>query len=1061
MKGMTNLLELLRIAAQRSPHQQAFQFLSEKDCQAISYLELDQKARALAALLQQHDCCGERAMLLLPPSLDYIVALFGCLYAGIVPVPAYPPKRNHHGQRLEAILLNAQAKFILTHEIFAPHCPEANFILELDTLNFDSQCADQYKHHSAQENDLAFLQYTSGSTHTPKGVMVNQKNIINNLELIVNYFGKDCQRACSWLPLYHDLGLIGGVFMPVYLQIPATLMSPTYFLQSPFRWLEVLSKEKSSITAAPNFAYDLCVDKVLPLELETLDLSHLHYALNGAEPIRHETLRRFYEKFSSVGFSANAVRPVYGLAEVTLMASVTTEQNWQEPLLVSKKNLAEKKINDLPDEFSPKIALVSSGQCVRDHEICIVNPENQQLLSEKEIGEIWIFGPSVAQGYWNQDDLTQSIFRAQLSEKPNKFYLRTGDLGFLVNGELYVTGRLKDLLIIHGVNHYPHDIELTIMQSHPALQTHATAVFSVEEDNHEKLIIMQEIARSHLSSFNAEEVVKIIRSVVLAEHGLVVHSILLLKPYALSKTSSGKIQRWACKEAYLSQNTSTVYQWRAEKALIAEELLPNAKIDLQQWLTQWMATRFKVNIGQITLETSLAEFGLDSIAAAELAADMQRDLQKNIDPVMLLESSTLGNLIQGLLNPNKVKAIEKVTTIQYGKIEKNSELIKSSKHPLEDLAKKIYFLTTENVSKNTIAINEKLYINYAGYNYLGLSGESAITEAAIAAIKEYGTSVSASRIASGQKPLHAQLEKSIARLIGAEDCVVYSSGHATNISVITHLFGVKDLIVHDALCHNSILQGAVFSGADRIAFPHNDYQALRNILMLNRESYNRVLIVSEGVFSMDGDIPDVPMLIKIKNEFDAFLMLDEAHSIGTIGATGTGIREYFNLDPKEVDIWMGTLSKAFASCGGYIAGSAELIDHLKYNAAGFVYSAGISPANTAASYAAIQLMQSEPWRVLQLQQRQNLLLTLLQNQGINTGNSKDTPVIPVITGDEQGAVELSLVLQQQGIYAIPIMFPAVEKGLARVRLFVNCLHTEEQIRYTVNVIQKSYTQIPV
>lgn len=1068
MRGHTNLLEILVYYAEASPAKIAYQFICEKGCQTITYKELDTKAKALAALLQQYPSRGERAMLLLPPGLDYIIALFGCLYAGMIAVPAYPPRRNRHSERMSAIVEDAQAKFILTHQIFLNECPYTPYQFVLDTL--DESLAEEYRPVSVNTDDLAFLQYTSGSTSTPKGVMVSHRNALTNLEVIASYFSKDCVKMCCWLPPYHDLGLIGGIFYPLFLNASVTLMSPTYFLQSPLRWLEIMSREKTSITAAPNFAYDYCVKKISPEQIQTLDLSNWHYALNGSEPICFETIQRFCKTFAPAGFSPRAMRPVYGLAEATLIVSAASQQKWEKPLIVSKSALEQKKIVPVTAHHSEAaVSLISCGEIPPVYDIRIVEPQTLQMLPEDEIGEVWVSGPSIAQGYYGNPELSKATFQAKLPSLSENNYLRTGDLGFLHQGELYIAGRSKDLIIIRGLNHYPHDIELTVMQCHPSLQPYATAAFTVEHNGEEQLIVMQEIARIHLARFDADVIINAIRSSVLSEHGLQVQGIALLKTHAMPKTSSGKIQRFACREAYITNNVPIVANWKkTEKQdlylMNAEPILKNSVMltaeDIREWMQLWLVNRFKVSANNIELNSTLAEFGLDSIAAAELAADLQNWLNKPVDPMAMLEQRSLADLIQFLMAPITISKTgnntsDNVNCVAFPCASRTHSLVTQSKHPLEDVAKNIYFVTTESVSQNTTIIDEKQYINYAGYNYLGMSGDPFVTDAAIKAIKEYGTSVSASRIASGQKPLHAQLEKGIANLIGVENCLVYSSGHATNVSVITHLFGPRDLIVHDVLCHNSILQGAIFSGAARIAFPHNDYVALEKILETHREQYKKVLIVSEGIFSMDGDIPDVLRLIALKARFETFLMLDEAHSIGTLGKTGGGIREYFDLDPKKVDIWMGTLSKAFASCGGYIAGSSELIEHLKYNAAGFVYSAGISPANTAAALAALQLMKQQPERVTTLQKRHTLLLSLLKNAGIPTGNSNNTPIIPIVTGDEQAAIELSLSLKAHNIYAVPIVYPAVEKGLARVRLFINCLHTEEQLYYTVQTIKET------
>jgi 8-amino-7-oxononanoate synthase len=330
-----------------------------------------------------------------------------------------------------------------------------------------------------------------------------------------------------------------------------------------------------------------------------------------------------------------------------------------------------------------------------------------------------------------------------------------------------------------------------------------------------------------------------------------------------------------------------------------------------------------------------------------------------------------------------------------------------------------------------------------------LAGHPHISEEAKKAIDQYGTSVSASRLVSGERPIHQQLEKSIAEMLGVESCLTFVSGHATNVTTIGYLFGKNDLIVYDDLIHNSVVQGALLSGAKRLHFPHNDPQALKKILEVQRGNFEKVLIVTESLFSMDGDIADLPAFIQIKKDYKCFLMVDEAHSIGVLGQRGFGIREHFNVSPNDVDIWMGTLSKTLASSGGYIAGTEALTEQLKYFAPGFVYSVGIAPPLAAASLAALHIMKQEPERVRLLKHKSQLFHDLCQKVGLNTGHSAGYAIIPIIIGDSVSAVRLANALFAQGIYVQPIIYPGVAKSAARLRFFINCMHEDEDIYNTV------------
>jgi len=371
-----------------------------------------------------------------------------------------------------------------------------------------------------------------------------------------------------------------------------------------------------------------------------------------------------------------------------------------------------------------------------------------------------------------------------------------------------------------------------------------------------------------------------------------------------------------------------------------------------------------------------------------------------------------------------------------------------------------YFMAHDDVSNSTVSIAGREYINYPGYNYLGLSGDPTVSKATKDAIDRYGTSVSASRLVSGEIPIHSELERELANLVGAESCLVFVSGYTTNVTTIGHLFGPKDLLLHDALIHNSAMTGCKLSGARRIPFPHNDWQALENLLAENRHYHERVLIMIEGVYSMDGDIPDLPKFIEVKKRHKAFLMVDEAHSMGVLGSRGFGIGEHFGIKGTDIDLWMGTISKAFASCGGYIAGCKEVVEYLKYRTPGAIlFTIGISPPSTAAALAAIRVMKAEPERVSRLQARSRLFQKLAQERGLNTGLSGGSAVIPVILGDSIKSLQLGQRLFELGINVQAILYPALPEEETRLRFFITAQHTEEQIKFTVDTVAEQLQEL--
>ncbi|WP_024834409.1 aminotransferase class I/II-fold pyridoxal phosphate-dependent enzyme [Ruminiclostridium josui] len=440
---------------------------------------------------------------------------------------------------------------------------------------------------------------------------------------------------------------------------------------------------------------------------------------------------------------------------------------------------------------------------------------------------------------------------------------------------------------------------------------------------------------------------------------------------------------------------------------------------------------------------------------AGLSLEEKRELAKK-----LLNSK--GNLKNNTQTEKKTD--EKVILSEYYNFDEfpeYKELFQRNKN-IESLNIRNQFFDTHNdVNDNVIEIDNKEYINYSGYNYLGFSGAADINEFTKKAIDKYGTSASASRIVSGDLDLHRELEKEIADIIGTEECVVSVSGYGTNLSTIGYLIRPsKDVIFYDALCHNSIMAGAVKSGARRIPFAHNDVSDLERLLNENRNSYERALIIVEGVYSMDGDIVKLPEILNLKNKYKALLMIDEAHSMGVIGKNGFGVREYFDIKGSDVDIWMGTLSKSFASCGGYIAGSKSLIEMLKNFAPGLImYSAGLTPTNASAALAAIRKMRKEPECVTRLIENSKLFLRLAKEKGLETGLCENTPIVPVLIKNSIQCIILANNLFEKGINVHPIMYPAVPEGDSRLRFFITAKHTEEQIRYTVDTIAEELKKI--
>ncbi len=570
--GPSNLVELLLHRARCQPTDIAFTYLVDGEDEEIhlTYRELDHQARAIGAWLESHDLVGQRALLLYPAGLEFIAAFFGCLYAGVIAVPVYPPRRNRSLGRIQAIADDAEARVALTTDLvlnrvmpLIDQTPHLKQLTWLSTCQVPSKMAGEWKMPDVHGNTLAFLQYTSGSTGTPKGVVLSHANLVHNSALISYSFEHTRSGAgVFWLPSYHDMGLIGGILQPLYIGRPNVLISPMSFLQKPYRWLSAITRYQVSTSGGPNFAYDLCVRKITPKQRETLDLSSWQVAFNGAEPVRAETLDAFAETFAPCGFRREAFYPCYGLAEATLIVSGGHVHKQSKSGTFDAQALARNEVISTESDAPGGRKLVGCGKNLPDQRIEIVDPETRMPCPAGRIGEIWVQGPSVAQGYWRQEEATEQVFHARLADTGEGDFLRTGDLGFLEHGELYVAGRLKDLLIVHGVNYYPQDIERTVQQSHPRLRLDCGAAFVVEKNDREQLVVTQEIGHHKQSNF--QEVFDAIRRAVAGEHELIPSEIVLLRAGSIPKTSSGKIQRHACRDGYLAGTLKVVGQWKDE-----------------------------------------------------------------------------------------------------------------------------------------------------------------------------------------------------------------------------------------------------------------------------------------------------------------------------------------------------------------------------------------------------------------------------------------------------------------------------------------------------------------
>ena len=704
-RAHTTLLDVLKHQAKTKGHRPAFTFRAEDgDERTLTFGQLDRRAQAVAAAMQGAVSKGDPVLLVYPPGLDFIVGFFGCVYAGAIAVPATYPKASRPMPRLSAIARDCGARLVLStaqtiSTIDLPRsAPDLAELRWVATDAVDELHAEEWDPPALAGDDLAFLQYTSGSTSCPKGVMISHANVLHNLETIrcgfaiERFEGKDSPGAgVFWLPAYHDMGLIGGVLEPLYSAGHSVLLSPAAFLQRPVRWLQAISDYRAVVSGGPNFAYELCVRKTRPEEWQGLDLSSWRVAFCGAEPIRSETLDQFAQTFAPCGFRAESFYPCYGLAEATLL--VAGGRGPSRPVIraVSRAGLLQQQaVPAAGTDPKEEQKLVGCGHSLNGQKILIVDAAHKTPAAPHRVGEIWIKGPDVARGYWNRGEENDETFGARLADTGEGPFLRTGDLGFVLDGHLYVTGRLKDLIIVRGRNHYPQDIEATAEKAHSALVPGCGAAFSVEIDGADQVVIVHEVSRHHRGN-DLQEIFRRIRHDVAVEHELELQAVVLIRQASLPRTTSGKVQRALCRTQHLAGELKVVGQWvrnhaaasgnghhgngsataeapavgngsagggpgardaaeadprfRKASQLAPLEFVPSGRrLDepeinqlakrIEAWLVEWMVECAGVPRDDVDRERPFAEYGLSSLAAVELSRELEDMLKVRLSPVL-------------------------------------------------------------------------------------------------------------------------------------------------------------------------------------------------------------------------------------------------------------------------------------------------------------------------------------------------------------------------------------------------------------------------------------------
>lgn len=675
------ITEALDLHARRTPNSIALYYLNEDGMrEQLSYSKLHSEARSLARLIMSKTEKGDRVLLIYPPGLEFVISFFACIYAGVISVPSYPPFNQGLIEKLQGIIVDAQPSILLTSQelykklynlkilkklmqflpikkllisILGTQSEQLNWEVEtLRLINCSSNHMSAFAHIEFQTdapNSLVFLQYTSGSTGAPKGVMNTHLNLLHNIQLIIKAYGiHQDTRGVSWLPPYHDMGLIGHIILPIIYGIPCTLMSPLKFLKNPYSWLQEISSFQADVSGGPNFAYEYCSRKITESQKKTLDLSCWRVAVNGAEPIHYETLERFHQAFKSCGFKKSSFSPSYGLAESTVMVSVQRSQRHLHKLTVSRSDLSLNQVTLTRKNDTDSHILLSHGNPSLD--VKILNLSTNQFNDENEIGEILVAGTSVSSGYWQNEESNKALFyQAEHNGSDKKVFLRTGDLGFLHQGELYITGRMKQLIVIHGRNFYPHDIEYKVSSAHASIKPGCCTAFSMFKNNEEQLIILAELKPdTHKKEY--DDICLEVRKVVTQSFVITPAAIVLLPPRATLKTTSGKLQRNAMKDSYINQRLAMLYEYQSERADMepsksitsnnvsstgSKTLQGMTETELQSWLLEQIALKTSIPQQKLSIEQPLIEIGVDSIGYFELLAKLEQTFNCQVAPNLI------------------------------------------------------------------------------------------------------------------------------------------------------------------------------------------------------------------------------------------------------------------------------------------------------------------------------------------------------------------------------------------------------------------------------------------
>ncbi len=1085
------LIDVLRWRARYQSDQRIYTFLrnGEEEDGFLTYGELDQQARRIGAHLQDIAKPGDRAMLLYPAGLDFIAAFFGCLYAGVLAVPAYPPRNRRHLPRIEAILKNSAADLVLVDSQFETRIQtwisqlqdgEKRTLLNCAVLS--SGLEKEWRDPQVTPDSLAFVQYTSGSTATPKGVVVSHGNLICNQRMIHQASGHTSDSVfATWLPMYHDMGLIGNIIQPLYIGSQSILMSPTAALQKPIRWLEAISRYRAKTTGAPNFAYDLCVQTTTPAQRRTLDLSSLEVVYNGSEPVRPDTLERFANAFASCGFRSKFFYPCYGLAEATLL--VSGGDMLARPIVRSFDKLAleENRVVQLDPGSTDEYRLVGCGRAAVDERIEIVDAQTLRRCQEGQVGEVWVSGPHVAQCYWGNATATEETFRAYIADSGAGPFLRTGDLGFVADGELFIVGRLKDLVIIRGRNHYPQDIERTVEQCHAALHASGCAAFAVEAAGEERLVIIQEVKRGFLRNPAVEDVIRAIRQAVAEQHGLEPYRVLLIKPGTLPKTSSGKIQRRACRA--LEGGPNAVGEWQADHELekapwenigetsgrtidALKKCRPEQRRDL---LLEFISGQVQCLLGRTSEfefepQDTLNKMGLDSLRVFDLIARIESEMGIAVDIEALSADLSMAQLVEVLLDCWDKTGLDSRVKGQRQEVGDPTVFVSQIQEKLLQIPQINRSVTHQ--SNRQLQIDGKAIVDFASCNYLGFDHHPDIKKAIPPMIDQWGVHPSWTRAVASPAP-YGELETQLARFLAAPEVIIFPSVAMLNMGILPILTGPDGVIITDHDVHATVQEACELvsaRGGIWAQFKHNDLGDLEN--QLKKYSHKPYVIVAiDGVYSMSAEYANLPEYSALVKKYNALLYVDDAHGFGIIGESptaerpygckGNGLVKYYGMDYEEDRIiYVAGLSKAYSSYAAFVTCFDGEMKQRFQMATSYIFSGPIPTASIASGLAGLRVNEREGEAIRdRLYRFTAKLVDGARALGFEVDSQGGFPIVFIVIGGVDRTIRACQIAWEHGLLITPGVFPAAPIHRGGLRFSITASNTEGEIGTALEVLK--------